>query len=612
MRRRQFTSVAGLAVIGALVAGTLSSAPAIARTSTTTTVVSTAATAASTAAAEARLVDRVPTPRPTWFNCDPLSEGAKCAMVPLPLDYDKPTGAKTEVAVLRLPARDPSRRIGSLFLNPGGPGGSGVEIAAMAPYFLSDALLDRFDIIGFDPRGTNFSDSVRCWPNLGAQVDAIEPLFTVPFPFERAEVQAYTRASEAFGRACSTTGTPLSASMSTAEVARDMDVLRRMTGDTKLTYLGFSYGSYLGTVYANLFPARVRSVAIDGVIDPVAWAGTAATASVPQTQRIRSGEGAAKALAEILKRCTKAGPEYCQFASFGDPATVYAEIRASLQAEPLQIIDPETGESFGELTYAVLTAFLLSDMYSPEAGWIVDMDLTWVYTLMHGEAEPGTPEAARQVAAARALGAKVTAQRSAGADAARDLRDRGRAVGWAFPYDNSPEAFQSVLCTDGRNPSRASNWSGYAASTDRTAPDFGRMWTWASAPCASSTWTARDEDAFRGPFTAKTANPVLVVGNYWDPATNYDGAVATSKLLPNSRLLRSDNWGHTAYGTSACATTTIDRYLLTSRIPPRNKTCHGDVQPFTEPLGTEDMRRATPSRQLPPVVPPIPGAVPRT
>ncbi len=125
---------------------------------------------------------------------------------------------------------------------------------------------------------------------------------------------------------------------------------------------------------------------------------------------------------------------------------------------------------------------------------------------------------------------------------------------YEFPYDNSFETFQTVLCTDGINPRNAGNWPTYADAADRNAPDFGRLWTWASSPCASNTWTVRDEDAYAGPFTHCTVNPLLVVGNYWDPATNYDGAVKAASLLPNSRLLSSDSWGHTAYGTSACVT----------------------------------------------------------
>ncbi|WP_421735559.1 alpha/beta hydrolase [Cellulomonas sp.] len=546
-----------------------------------------------TSRAEAARVDRVPAPDPQWFDCSTaFGPRTQCGTVQLPLDYDQPRKATTEVALLKVPATDPARKLGTLFLNPGGPGGSGVQIAAAAPFFLSPALLERFDVVGFDPRGTNYSSNVQCFRNLGEQASALAGL-NVPFPVGDAETGAFIASSKAFGIACSTTGTPLSGSMSTAEVARDMDVLRRTVGDQRLSYLGFSYGTYLGNVYANLFPDRVRAVVIDGVLDPVAWAGTPATAGIPQTQRLKSGEAASRALHEVLARCTTAGPEFCSLAGLGDPETLYADIIASLKAEPLTIVD-ETGEPVFVLTYATLISFLLGDLYAPEGYSYVDQDLTLVATLL--AAGGTTATSAPLVEKYEALHA--TAQRS-------------DAFGLGFPYDNSPEAFQSVLCTDGLNPARAEKWVPASARADAVAPGFGPLWTWASSPCASSTWTVRDEDAYAGPFTHRTAAPVLVVGNYWDPATNYDGAVAASSLLPNSRLLSSDSWGHTAYGTSACVTDAVDTYLLRGRIPAAGTVCTGDVQPFTVPPGTEQ-RRGAPERALPPVVPPLPGALPRS
>lgn len=596
-----------LAAVGTVAATTLVVAPANASSASST--VATPSAAAPTA--ESRKVDRVPTPRPRWFTCSQLAPGATCASVPLPLDYDDPTGPTTDVAVLRVPARKPAHRIGTLFLNPGGPGGSGVEMAAASSFFLSPDLLDRFDVVGFDPRGTNFSDPVRCWGNLGDQSDALGPILSTPFPYRRAQTGPYVRAAEAFGRACSTTGRPLSGSMSTAEVARDLDVLRRMTGDARLTYLGFSYGSYLGTVYASMFPNRVRAVAVDGVIDPVAWAGTAATAGFPQTQRLRSGEAAARAVHELLVRCGRAGRLFCQLAGRGDPVRTYASITTRLKAAPARVVDPETGEVLYEVTYPVLVALLLGVLYAPDAGSGVDAVLSEVASILEQPAPAGTLAARRQAAARAALAARIDGRAEAARSAARAKERLARSTGWAFPYDNSPEAFQSVLCTDGLNPARASSWARAAEVGDRRAPGFGRLWTWASAPCASSTWTVRDEDAYRGPFTRRTENPVLVVGNYWDPATSYQGAVTTARLLPGSRLLSSDSWGHTAYGTSACVTGAVGRYLLTQRLPVAGATCVGDLQPFTQPLEDGAPRPPAARRPLPPVVPPFAGAVPR-
>jgi pimeloyl-ACP methyl ester carboxylesterase len=401
--------------------------------------------------------------------------------------------------------------------------------------------------------------------------------------------------------------------MSTAEVARDMEVLRRMVGDEQLTYLGFSYGSYLGTVYANLFPDRVRAVAIDGIVDPVAWAGTAQTSDVEVWTRIRSAEGSWKAFHEILTRCRDAGPDFCQLAGIGDPLDVAAGVFAQLLQTPIVLPDPFGGPDV-TITYALLVAFLLSDMYDPQGAMFVDLDLSFAYSLLREQAAPGSvPGAAVESARATLLRKARTVQAE---DAAAGHRQPSP-VGTGFPYVNALEASLAVVCTDSVNPPDADLWRGLADRAAETAPHFGRLWAWQSAPCASDTWTVRDEDAYTGPFTRPTANPVLVVGNLWDPATNYDNAVSTAALLPGSRLLSSDSWGHTAYGTSACVTDAVDAYLLTVGLPEPGTLCVGDAQPFTVPIGEppapqQDQRRADVPDRLPPVVPPLPGSVPRS
>jgi pimeloyl-ACP methyl ester carboxylesterase len=451
---------------------------------------------------------------------------------------------------------------------------------------------------------------VRCWKNAGAQ-SAVLSALNIPFPWTRREENAFVKSSRAFGKACATTGRPLAASMSTAEDARDMDVLRRAMGDKKLTYLGFSYGTYLGNVYANMFPDRVRAAAIDGVLDPIAWAGTTKRSrTVPQTTLLRSGQGSAHALHEILVRCKKAGAKYCEFAGKGDPLKNYATIISSLKRAPVVVTDPDTGEEF-ELDYATLVNSLLGDLYDPEGSALVDSDLTFALGLV--QPAVGKTAAASRAAARAALVEKVRAARAADKAGATAKAKRRTAFGFAFPYDNSFESFQSVMCTDGVNPPEAATWPDYADAEDKKAPDFGRLWTWASAPCASKTWTARDEDTYRASFRRRTINPVLVVGNYWDPATNYDNAVKVASLLPNSRLLRNNSWGHTAYGTSACVVRAVKAYLLTKKLPAVGTRCIGDDQPFTVPLSSGGEKRQPHAKRpaLPPVVPPVPGATPR-
>ena len=558
-----------------------------------------------TSRAEAARVDRVPTPDPGWYDCSSIfTPGAECGTVELPLDYDQPRRGTTEVALLRMRATDPAQRIGSLFVNPGGPGGSGVEMAAFAPEFVSPELLARFDVVGLDPRGTNYSSNVRCFRDVGEQAAVLAGLAT-PFPDSDAQTAAFVDSARRLGTACSTTGTPLSASMSTAQVARDMDVLRRAVGDDRLTFLGFSYGSYLGQVYANMFPDRVRAVVIDGVVDPAAWAGTRATAGIGVTERLGSGAAAWRAAQEVLDRCADAGPATCRTAGIGEPRAVWDAVTAGVRATPVELRDPVTDELVVTVDRPTLVGAVLGSLYSPTGATDVDT-LTWA---MHWLLQPETPENAevRAEALASVLGYE-RGRRQAAAEHTAALSQRADALGLAFPYPNGFEAFSAVACTDSVNPARPEDWVAAGARQEALAPGFGPAWSWLSAQCASSAWTARDEDAWTGRFDARTAVPVLVVGNTWDPATSYEGAVAAAKVLPHSRLLSSDSWGHTAYGTSQCATGAVDRYLLAGELPALGTWCVGDVQPFVE----QPLARGTTPRALPPVVPPVPGGVPRT
>ncbi|MFI7517014.1 alpha/beta hydrolase [Micromonospora echinofusca] len=547
---------------------------------------------------EARRVDRVPTPTLDWYAC---YEYAECATVRLPRDYDQPDGPTTEVAVLRVKARDQQRKIGSLFVNPGGPGGSGTDIALAAPYVLGDEVLDRFDVVGVDPRGVAASQQVRCFPSVKEQTRAYAGL-NVAFPWTKAEEKAYVASSKAVGRGCSTTGRPLTGAMSTAEVARDMDVLRRAVGDRKLTYLGFSYGSILGQYYANMFPDRVRALVIDGVLNPNEWVGQGKARSLPQEARMRSAQGAYKALREILVRCDKAGAQACALAE-GDPVASFDLVAKRLRAKPVVIEDPDFGPL--TITYADFVAANLGALYGP-TGYAEVVDLTAALLVL---TDPAASPAARRPATA-----DVTRQ-------AAKAREQARR--YDFPYDNGLETFLGVDCTDAYHPKDAGSFPALAAKADRRDPYFGRLWTWATSPCARKTWTVRDSDAYTGPFNRRTAAPVLVVGNYWDPATNYRGAVSSARLLPNSRLLSSDSWGHTAYGTSACVTGAVDAYLLRGALPANGKVCVGDVQPFAElPAEPGATRRAEASKgalaaegapgrgepkRLPPVVAPLPA-----
>ncbi|MBL7261639.1 alpha/beta hydrolase [Paractinoplanes lichenicola] len=533
--------VAGLVMAGALIApAAAAGTPDVAAESRTVR----------TSSVERRRVDSVATPKLRWYSC---YTWAQCATAQVPLDYDRPYGRKVTLALLRVKARDQKHKIGSLFVNPGGPGASSVGLALAAPYFMSDSLLERFDIVGMDPRGVGFSDPVNCFGDPGRQQPVVAKLNT-GFPYGVKQEKAFLKAAAKQGRACSTAGRELAGSMSTAEVARDMDVMRRAVGDSKLSYLGFSYGTAVGQYYANMFPDRFRAIAVDGVIDPRAWVGSSRTAGQVQDDRLRSADGAWKALQEIMRRCNAAGSDKCAFS--GQALRRFRIIADRLKAKPLTV----GGQ---KITYAAFVSMALSSLYDVEAGAEVTEMAAALWRLT-------TP------------GAKTT-----GAEVAVVARAHQKAIGRAFPYDNSFDAYNAVMCTDGRHPAHGSAWVKAGAKADKRAPYFGRAWVWASAACARDSWTVRDEDAYTGPFNRLTKNPVLVVGSFWDPATNYVDAVKSAELIPHSRLLSSANWGHTAYGTSACVTNAMDHYLLTRALPAPGKACVGDIQPFRTKLSDD-------------------------
>jgi pimeloyl-ACP methyl ester carboxylesterase len=555
-----------------------------------------AATHDSTSTVEKRRSKAVKTPKLGWYAC---YGHARCATVKVPLDYDKPKGKKVELAVLKVPARNQKKKIGTLFVNPGGPGGSGTEIAYFAREFLSPAVTDRFDVVGFDPRGVAFSQNVKCFPSPRQNDPVLNTLYSAAFPYgakeEKAFIQAYTKQA----KACSSTGKPLSGAMSTAEVARDMDLLRRAVGDKKLTYLGFSYGSYLGEVYANLYPDRVRALAIDGVLDPVRWAGTKKSASTPIGQRLQSAEGASKALRQILVSCDRAGETKCSFAA-GNPVANYETIAQRLRRAPLVEIDPDTGDRY-ETRYSDFVGITLGMMYSPYYGPEMVTDFaSYLYQLI----DPASPAAASTAQRQDTIRKLIKLEKSV----REQKRPRLPGKSFGFPYDNSLDAFQTISCTDSRNSHNLASFPAKARAADTKAPYFGRLWLWNQAGCSSSKWTVKDEDAYRGPFSKRTSSTVLIVGNYWDPATNYTGAVSTSKRMPNSRLLSSNSWGHTAYGTSECVTGAVDTYLLTRRVPAKGKVCVGDYVPFVEDLETESALSAKALKKVRiPIAPTKPG-----
>jgi pimeloyl-ACP methyl ester carboxylesterase len=486
-----------------------------------------------------------------WSTCYAQFGPFQCGTVQVPLDYDEPNGATISIALVRLPATDPRHRIGSLFLNPGGPGGSGVDFTLFAgPSLYTDEVRARFDLVGFDPRGIARSSALRCF----GTPRQWGPFFTpFAFPSTPEEEQLWIAADRYLDDACGRRGGRIADHMSTANVARDLDVLRRAVGDERQTYGGVSYGSYLGVTYANLFPRNVRALVVDGVLDPIAWStgvGSEAT-MVPFSTRLRSDAGARATLQEFFRLCDAAGPA-CAFS--GNAASRFAALADRVKAHPIQVTFPD-GSVF-EVNYSILIAITLGALYD-SLSW---EDFAPLLADLESQAARARPGARLQAFLARP--AYIT--------------KRG------FPrYPNFLEGFPAVACADSNNPDSYAAWSTSGAAADAAFGYFGRIWTWASSICAE--WPRGDRDRYVGPFNRLTAKPVLVVGNQFDPATRYEGAVTVAKLLPNSALLTLHGWGHTSLFLSRCIDDAVTRYLVRLAVPARGTVCEQDHVPFSGP-----------------------------
>jgi pimeloyl-ACP methyl ester carboxylesterase len=511
---------------------------------------------------------RSPVPEIAWSGCgdDPALAAFECAEVEVPTDHDRPRGATTTIALTRLPATDPQQRIGSLFTNPGGPGGSGVDfVQQLGEVAWTPEVRARFDVIGFDPRGVGGSDPATCF-----RTEARETAFFADqpaFPVTARQEAVATKDAARLAVACQTTSGDRFAHMSTANVARDMDLLREALGDDRLSYVGYSYGTYLGATYARLFPDRVRALVLDGTVDPAAYSGSDGDRR-PLTLRMDQHLGGDEVFTEFLEQCRQAGPSGCALAALGDAEQVAEGVLARLREQPLVVTLPD-GSTL-TLTYDLAVTLTFFSLYEP-AQW----------PLLAAE-----------------LAAYAQAQEAGEAAVALEAQEVPAALA-AFPLRK--DEYASVgsglgLCSETARTRRPLAFPRFADAADAEAPHFGRMRAWTPQVC--DFWTVRDRDAYTGPWQQDVDGPVLVVGTRFDPATPYRNTRPYADLFPDGRLLTLDGWGHTVLGKSACADEAVARYLVDLEATD-GAVCAPDAGPFDPPAPVARSRSGGQDVQLP-------------
>jgi pimeloyl-ACP methyl ester carboxylesterase len=386
----------------------------------------------------------------------------------------------------------------------------------------------------------------------------------------RAENARFLGEAAVLGASCTVFGGDRIATSSTANVARDMDVLRERLGDDELTYVGYSYGTLLGATYAKLFPDNVRALVLDGTVDPESWTGPA-DGELFGT-RLRQAEAATETYGEFVRLCTEAG-ERCALNALGDPAEVVEAVYAALKEEPL-VVPGDDGTTV-ELGYADVVALVFSSMYD-SASWPFLSGLLAVIAVLTEVVPPS---------AAGAL--------SDGPSISELLRR----LGLAEDYESIGGSLAS-LCVDADFPGRPWSYPSKVAALDEQYPHFGLFRGWVGVQCEFV--PVQDEDAYDGPWQQTTQQPVLVIGTRFDPATHYDFTAPYAARWPDARMLTVEGWGHTTVGVSTCADAAIARYLVTLEADD-GAVCQQDVAPFAPSAGLrgKDQRPVLPQPRLP-------------
>ena len=459
--------------------------------------------------------------QPKWQSC---GKALECADVYAPLDWAQPEGERITLRLNKHRATG-SDRLGTLFMNPGGPGASGVgQVTGNLQGSTSAALRSQYDIVSWDPRGVSASSPVRCLTDreTDERLYGLDPEADLPegsdewIAAANAEVRKY-------GEACQKRTGALLGHVDTGSTVQDLDMLRAIVGDPKLNYLGYSYGTYIGARYADRYPAKVGRLVLDGAMDP-----TASLSEVVYAQTL----GFESALRAYVADCI--GTSGCPFTG-----SVDAGMRQI--GRVLQQVDqkPLKGADGRWVTVGTLITAIITPLYSQDS---------WPYlTDLFTQVPKGDATVALQLA-----------------DFYNDRVD-------GKYQSNSSDAFSAINCLDYPRDQDAATMRREAAELAAAAPTMGKYQGYSGVSCGG--WPIEpvgDRSAVR----AAGAAPIMVVGTTGDPATPYRWAQSLAKQLESGTLVTFTGEGHTAYGTgNACVTRTVDDYLLRGRVPSADPQC---------------------------------------
>lgn len=498
--------------------------------------------AAAPVASAADVLPQPPAQKIEWTTCVPRAPGLVCGKLSVPRDYANPGGDRLTIALIKRQATEPGRSRGAIVLNPGGPGGSGVDFLAQSASQLAlkdDPVMRQLgryhDLVGFDPRGVGASSQVKC-PTKSPFLDASA---------RGATVASMTALAAPFVAECVKQNGALLGSVSTIDVARDLEQLRAALGEAKLNFLGYSYGTFLGATYVSLFPGSAGKIALDGGLDPDQYANR------PLESDLAQAEGNDAVFKRFLKS-SKRGP------GPGISLKAYRKFVAKLEKKPMRVrgvpgVKRITADDVSGFVSGILTASIIW----PTAASALR------------EAMDGDPKIFASIAAAAA-----------------ELDVEGESIDFLSSY-------LAISGADRVAPAAAVN-DAYVAQMRAVSPDFDDAWV---ASLATTLWP-HAPGRFVGPWAyapAAGAPPVLIVGTRFDPRTPYAGSVALRQQLGHARLLTFEGEGHGAFNNAmndGCVDNHVLRYFDDGTLPADGATCKQAKNPLGSLMGDRAARAA--------------------